>query len=48
MLRDDEKMTIDEKKLVKRFNDHYINIGPVALNLKKQNLILDQAIKMES
>ena len=26
MLRDDEKMITDEKKLVQLFNDHYINI----------------------
>ena len=26
MLRDDEKMITDDKKLVQLFNDHYINI----------------------
>ena len=38
MLRDDEKMITDEKKLVQLFNDHFqrtLRNGPVALNRKK-------------
>ena len=50
MLGDDEKMITDKKKSVRLFNDHYIALldGPVALNLKRYNLILDKVTEKES
>ena len=34
MLRDDEKMISDKKKLVQLFNDHYINIAARSCGIK--------------
>ena len=38
MLRDDEKMITDEKKLVQRFNDHYINIVQRSCGFKPEKV----------
>ena len=41
MLRDDEKMITDEKKLVQLFNDHYINIVEWSCGFKPENVEID-------
>ena len=50
MLRDDEKMITDKKKLVQLFNDHYIKIVERSCGFKpeKVEFDLDHAIKMGS
>ena len=50
MLRDDEKMITDQKKLVQLFNDHYIKIVERSCGFKpeKVEFDLDHAIKMGS
>ena len=41
MLRDDDKMITDEKKLVQLFNDHYINIVERACGFKPEKVEFD-------
>ena len=41
MLRDDEKMITDEKKLVQLFNDHYINIAERSCGFKPEKVEFD-------
>ena len=41
MLRDDEKMITDEKKLVQLFNDHYINIVERSCGFKPEKVEFD-------
>ena len=41
MLRDDEKMITDEKKLVQHFNDHYINIVEQSCGFKPEKVEFD-------
>ena len=41
MLRDDEKMITDEKKLVQLFNDHYINIVEWSCGFKPEKVEFD-------
>ena len=41
MLRDDEKMIIDEKQLVQLFNDHYINIVERSCGFKPEKVEFD-------
>ena len=41
MLRDDEKMITDEKKLVQLFNDHYINIVERSCSFKPGKVEFD-------
>ena len=41
MLKDDEKMITDEKKLVQLFNDHYINIVERACGFKPEKVEFD-------
>ena len=41
MLRDDEKMITDEKKLVQLFNDHYINIVERFCGFKPEKVEFD-------
>ena len=41
MLRDDEKMITDEKKLVQLFNDHYINIIEWSCGFKPEKVEFD-------
>ena len=41
MLRDDEKMITDEKKLVQLFNDHYINIAERSCGFKSEKVEFD-------
>ena len=41
MLRDDEKMITDEKKLVQHFNDHYINIVERSCGFKPEKVEFD-------
>ena len=41
MLRDDEKMITEEKKLVQLFNDHYINIVEWSCGLKPEKVEFD-------
>ena len=50
MLTDDEKMVSDEKNLCRFLTTITLTLlnGPVALNLKRWNLLLDQATKKES
>ena len=38
MLRDDEKMITDDKKLVQLFNDHYINIAERSCGSKPERV----------
>ena len=38
MLRDDEKMITDEKRLVQLFNDHYINIEELPCGFKPEKV----------
>ena len=47
MLRADDKIITDDKKLVQLFSDHYINIAERSCGFKpeKVELELDQAIK---
>ena len=41
MLRDEEKMITDEKKLVQLFNDHYINIVERSCGFKPEKVEFD-------
>ena len=41
MLRDDEKMINDVKKLVQLFNDHYINILEQSCGIKPEKIEFD-------
>ena len=41
MLRDDEKMIADEKKLVQLFKDHYINIAEWSCGFKPEKVESD-------
>ena len=41
MLRDDEKMIIDKKKLVQLFKDHYINIAEHSCDIKPEKVDFD-------
>ena len=41
MLRDDEKIITDEKKLVQLFNDHYINIAERSCGFKSEKVEFD-------
>ena len=41
MLRDDEKMITDEKKLVQLFNDHYVNIVERSCGFKPEKVEFD-------
>ena len=41
MLRDDEKMITDEKKLVQLFNDHYINVVERSYGFKPEKVEFD-------
>ena len=41
MLRDDEKLITDEKQLVQRFNDHFINIVERSCGFKPDKVEFD-------
>ena len=48
MLRDDEKMITDEKKLVQLFKDHYINIAKRSCGFKPEKVDFDTGSDNES